>query len=59
MILYTVFFCGKINGDGVEHMHLEEIVNRINQRLEALGITVLEAESRAGRRDAIWICGAQ
>src|SRR6185437_7462231 len=34
-------------------MHLQEIVNRINQRLEALGITALEAESRAGRRDAI------
>lgn len=34
-------------------MHLEEIVNRINQRLEALGITAIEAESRAGRRDAI------
>ena len=34
-------------------MHLEEIANRINQRLEALGITALEAEGRAGRRDAI------
>jgi hypothetical protein len=48
-----VLFCGKINGDGVEYMHLEEIVNRINERLEALGITAPEAESRAGRRDAI------
>ena len=34
-------------------MHLEEIINRIDQRLESLGITALEAESRAGRRDAI------
>ena len=50
---YTVTFCGKINGDGVERMHLQEIVNRIDQRLESLGISALEAERRAGRRDAI------
>ena len=34
-------------------MHLQEIVNRIDQRLESLGISALEAERRAGRRDAI------
>ena len=34
-------------------MHLQEIVNRIDQRLESLGISALEAEHRAGRRDAI------
>src|ERR1700722_4977068 len=34
-------------------MHLQEIVNRIDQRLESLGINALEAERRAGRRDAI------
>jgi transcriptional regulator with XRE-family HTH domain len=34
-------------------MHLEEIVNRIDHRLESLGISALEAERRAGRRDAI------
>ena len=50
---YTVTFCGKINGDGVGRMHLQEIVNRIDQRLESLGISALEAERRAGRRDAI------
>jgi len=49
----TVTFCGKINGDGVERMHLQEIVNRVDQRLESLGINALEAERRAGRRDAI------
>ena len=31
---YTVTVCGKINGDGVERMHLQEIVDRIDQRLE-------------------------
>ena len=49
----TITFCGKITGDGVERMHLQEIVNRIDQRLESLGIDALEAERRAGRRDAI------
>jgi hypothetical protein len=34
-------------------MHLQEIVNRIDHRLESLGISALEAERRAGRRDAI------
>jgi transcriptional regulator with XRE-family HTH domain len=34
-------------------MHLQEIVNRIDQRLESLGLSALEAERRAGRRDAI------
>ena len=34
-------------------MHLQEIINRIDQQLESLGISALEAERRAGRRDAI------
>ncbi|HZZ25893.1 MAG TPA: hypothetical protein VFE60_26535 [Roseiarcus sp.] len=50
---YTVTFCGKTNGEGVERMHLQEIVNRIDQRLESLGISDFEAERRAARRDAI------
>src|SRR4029077_17963495 len=50
---YTVTFYGKINGDGVERVHLQEIINRIDQRLESLGISALESERRAGRRDAI------
>jgi transcriptional regulator with XRE-family HTH domain len=53
LLWYTVAFCGKINGDGVERVHLQEIINRIDQRLESLGISALEAERRAGRRDAI------
>ena len=31
-------------------MHLQEIVNKIDERLEYLGISALEAESRAGRQ---------
>jgi transcriptional regulator with XRE-family HTH domain len=34
-------------------VHLQEIINRIDQRLESLGISALEAERRTGRRDAI------
>jgi transcriptional regulator with XRE-family HTH domain len=50
---YTATFCGKLTGDGAQRMHLQDIVNRIDQRLESLGISALEAERRAGRRDAI------
>jgi hypothetical protein len=50
---YTVTSCGKNNGDGVERVHLQEIIYRIDQQLESLGISALEAERRAGRRDAI------
>ena len=43
----------KLTATESRRMHLQEIVNRIDQRLESLGISALEAERRAGRRDAI------
>ena len=46
-------FVVKLTAAGSQRMHLQEIVNRIDQRLESLGISALEAERRAGRRDAI------